>query len=70
MDIFRKIEDILTNIPGLNGKKIKEKNMYVIEKNEGYKTLKCYYEVMSGKANVNLDIMLITLLNCFKYAPI
>jgi len=43
--------------------------MCVIEKHEGYKTLKCYYEVMSGKANVNLDIMP-TLLNCFKYAPI
>lgn len=69
MDIFRKIEDILTNIPGPKGEKIKEKCMYVIEKNEGYKTLKCYYEVMSGKANVNLDITP-TLLNCFKYAPI
>ncbi|VVC44141.1 Hypothetical protein CINCED_3A005003 [Cinara cedri] len=32
MDIFRKIEDILTNITGINGKKIKEKLMYVIEK--------------------------------------
>jgi len=28
MDIFRKIEDILTNIPGPKGEKIKEK-MYV-----------------------------------------
>ena len=34
MDIFRKIEDILTNIPGPNGEKIKEKLMYVIEKND------------------------------------
>ena len=48
MDIFRKIDDILTNIPGPNGEKIKEKCMYVIEKNQEYKTLNYYYEVMSG----------------------
>ncbi|KAF0694175.1 DUF659 domain-containing protein [Aphis craccivora] len=69
MDIFRKIENILTNIPGPKGEKVKEKCMYVIEKNGGYKTLKCYYEVMLGKANNNLDTTP-TLLNCFKYAPI
>ncbi|VVC44574.1 Hypothetical protein CINCED_3A018397 [Cinara cedri] len=31
MYIFRKIKNILTNIPGPNGKKIKEKCMYVIK---------------------------------------
>ncbi|VVC29740.1 Hypothetical protein CINCED_3A018557 [Cinara cedri] len=46
MDIFRKIDDILTNIPGPNRKKINEKCMYEIEKNEGYTTLKSYYEVI------------------------
>ncbi|VVC34465.1 Hypothetical protein CINCED_3A005978 [Cinara cedri] len=64
MDIFRKIEDILANIPGPNGKKVKEKFMYLIEKNEEYKALKSYYEVMPDKTNVNLDITP-TLLNYF-----
>lgn len=69
MNMFRKIEDILTNIPGPDGKKIKDKFMYVIEKNEGCKTIKSYYEVMSGKKDVNLDITP-TLLDSFKYASI
>jgi len=69
MNMFRKIEDILTNIPGPDGKIIKDKFMYVIEKNEGYKSIKSYYEVISGKKDVNLDITP-TLLNCFKYALI
>lgn len=43
--------------------------MQVIEKNEGYKTIKSLYEVMPGKKDVNLDITP-TLLNCFKYAQI
>ena len=64
MNMFRKIEDILTNNPGPDGKKIKDKFMFVIEKNEGYKTTKSYYEVMSGKKDVNFDITL-NLLNYF-----
>jgi len=36
---------------------MKNKFMYVIEKNEGYKTITFYYEVMSDKANLNLNIM-------------
>jgi hypothetical protein len=67
--MFRKIENILTNYPGPDGKKMKDKFMWVIEKNEGYKTIKSYYEVMSGKEDVISDITP-TLLNCFKYAPI
>jgi hypothetical protein len=30
--------------------------MYIIENNKGYKTIKSYYEVVSGKADVYLDI--------------
>jgi len=56
MKMFRKIEDILINTPGPNGKKIKDKFMYIIEKNKGYKTIKSFYEVMSGKTNVYLII--------------
>lgn len=29
--------------------------MYVIKKNEGYKIIKSYYEVISNKGDVNLD---------------
>lgn len=73
--MFRKIKDILTSI-GIydsNGEKIKinlyiiyikDIFMYVIEKNEKYKTitinyyiyLLSYYEVMLDKADINLDI--------------
>jgi len=43
--------------------------MYIIEKNKRNKTMKSYYEVMSSKAEVYLDITL-NLLDFFKYAPI
>lgn len=45
--MFRKIENILTNIPVPDGKQMKDNFMYVIEKNEEYKIIKSYYEVMS-----------------------
>jgi len=35
--MFRKIEGILTNIPGSNRKKIKDKFIYVIETMKGIK---------------------------------
>jgi len=31
--------------------------MYVITKNKGYKIIKSHYGVMSGKADVNLEII-------------
>jgi hypothetical protein len=34
------------NIPYSNGKIVKDKLKYVLEKNEGYKTIKTYSEVM------------------------
>jgi len=43
---------------------------YVLDKNDGFKTVKTYFE--SGNLNVNnLDIYITQyFLNCFKYAPI
>jgi hypothetical protein len=36
------------NIPGPNGKMVKDKLKYDLEKNKGYKTIKTYSEVMTG----------------------
>jgi len=37
MDIFRKIEDILTNIPGLEGKKLRKNVCMLLKKMKGIK---------------------------------
>jgi len=47
MTMFRKIENIFTNIPGPDGKQMKDNFIYVIKKNEKFKIIKSYYEVMS-----------------------
>lgn len=71
LSIFSEIENILINIPGPHGKIIKDKFTYVLDKNDGFKTIKTYSEVMAGNLNVHLDINITpSYLNCFKYAPI
>jgi hypothetical protein len=58
-----------TYYPGLNGKIVKDKFKYVLEKNNEYKTIKTYSEIMTGNQNVYLDITP-NFLNYFKYASI
>lgn len=50
-------------------KKLKIHLCMYFKKMKGIKAIKSYYEIMSSKADVNLDIAH-TLLNCSKYAPI
>jgi hypothetical protein len=70
LNIFSEVENIFINIPGgPNRKIVKNKLKYVLEKNEGYKTIKTYSEDMAENQNVNLDLIPI-FLNNFKYAPI
>jgi hypothetical protein len=60
----------MINIPGgPNGKIVEDKLKYVLEKKEGYKTIKTYSEVMAENQNVNLDITP-NFLNYFIYVPI
>jgi len=56
LKIFSEIENILINIPaipGPYGKIIKDKFIYVLNKNDGFKTVKTYSEVIAGNLNVN-----------------
>jgi hypothetical protein len=67
LNIFSEIENISINILKIILKILK----YVLEKNEGYKTIKTYsdYEIMIGNQNVYLNITP-NVLNYFKYASI
>jgi hypothetical protein len=57
--MFRKTEDTLTNIFLFQMEKKLKKNVYIqLKKNKRYKTIKSYHEVVSGKADVYLDITL------------
>jgi len=55
LNMFSKIENILINIPSPHGKIIKDKFTYALDKNDGFKTIKTYSEVIAGNLNVNLD---------------
>lgn len=71
LNVFGKIENILINVPGPYGKIIKDKFTYVLDKNDGFKTLKTYSVMIAGTLNVNLNINITPyFLNFFKYAPI
>jgi hypothetical protein len=69
LNIFSEIENVLINISGFNGKIVYVKLKCVLDKNEGYKTIKTYSEVITGNQNVNLDITP-NFSYYFKYAPI
>jgi hypothetical protein len=56
LNICSKIENILINIPCPYVKIVNDKLKYVLEKNEGYKTIKIYSEVMAENQNINLVV--------------